>query len=166
LETEEGVEERIFAVNFWGSAALTRMVLPHMLRRKSGRIAAVTSLLAKFGAPNRSAYAASKHALHGWYDSLREEILGSGVSVTLLVPGWIKTDISVRALDNNGEAHGLIDEGQRRGITPEEAARRMVRAIDAGKEEQLIGGWECLSAYGMRFFPRLTRYCLRKYGIG
>ena len=166
LETDAETERRLFAVNYFGPTALTRAVLPGMIARGRGRVAAVTSLLAKFGAPRRSTYAAAKHALHGWFDSLREEVRGDGVGVTLLVPGWVRTEISRRALEAGGGAHGVDDPGQQRGLPPEECARRMWTALARGRDEQLIGGWECLAAYGMRYCPRLTRTCLRRRGIG
>ena len=166
LETGDAVSRRIFAVNFHGPVALTRLVAADMATRGRGRVAAVTSLLAKFGAPRRSSYAASKHALHGWFDSLREELRGTGVGVTLLVPGWIRTGISQHAWEGDGAAHRMEDAGQARGLSPEEAAGRMFRALASGREEQLIGGWECLSVYGRRYCPGLTRWFLRRWGIG
>ena len=166
LETAPEVVARIMAVNFLGPVELARGTLPGMIARGAGRVAAVTSLLAKFGAPRRSAYAASKHALHGWFDSLRAELRGTGVGVTLLVPGWIRTGISQAAAEADGRAHGILDAGQARGLGPAEGARRMLRALAKGKDEQLIGGRECGAAYLRRLFPGLLDRIVAKKGIG
>jgi len=165
-ETDAALLERLLRVNFLGPAELTRLALPDMLRAGRGRVAAVSSLLAKFGGPRRSGYAAAKHALHGWFDSLRMELAGTGVGVSLLVPGWIKTDISRRAVDGGGQAHGRMDPGQERGLEPAEAARRVWRALRQGRGERLIGGMECAAAYGRRLLPAGWFYALlRRRGL-
>ena len=165
-ETRLAVAKKIMDVDFWGAVELTRAVLPGMLRRGSGQIIAVSGVLSKFGAPNRSFYCAAKHALHGWYDSLREETLGKGIEITLLVPGWVLTEISEQALEADGTRHGVTDAGQLRGITPEECARRAMPAIVKGLPEQLIGGRECGGVYLNRLWPALFRKLLRRRGIG
>ncbi len=147
LATDMTVARRILEVDFWSGVTLCREILPSMLSRKRGQLVAVTGVLGKFGAPRRSFYSASKHALHGWLDSLREELIGTGVDVTLLVPGWVKTEISEHALEADGSSHGVMDEGQRQGITAEVCARRARPAIREGRAEQLIGGIECGAEY-------------------
>ena len=166
LETANDITARLMTVNFLSPVALTRGVLPGMLARGKGRVAAVTSLLAKFGAPQRSAYAASKHALHGWFDSLRAELAGTGVGVTLLAPGWVNTRISQNALQADGGRHGEMDIGQSRGLAPDVCAARMLRALRKGKDEQLVGGYECGAVYIKRFFPGLLPKLLARTGIG
>ncbi|MDR0362106.1 MAG: SDR family NAD(P)-dependent oxidoreductase [Planctomycetota bacterium] len=166
LDTESAVARRIFEVDFWGTVELARLVLPAMYARGGGQLVVVTGVLGKFGAPRRSFYSAAKHALHGWCDSLREEAPGAGVEVTLLVPGWVRTEISEHALDDGGAPHGRMDPGQQRGITPEECARRSLPAITKGLPEQLIGGIECGGVYLNRIWPGLFRKMLRRRGIG
>ena len=166
LDTELAVARTVMNVDFWGAVELTRAVMPAMLERKNGHIVILTGVLGKFGAPRRSFYSAAKHALHGWGESLREETLGSGVDITFLVPGWVKTEISEHALESDGTGHGHMDAGQARGIDPEECARRAMKAIVAGVPEQLIGGIECGGVYLNRFLPGLFKKLLRKRGIG
>lgn len=166
LETAPEVARRIFEIDFWAAAELTRAVVPGMIKRGSGQVVALSGVLGKFGAPRRSYYSAAKHAMHGWFESLREEILGSGVEVTLLVPGWVRTEISEHALEADGAPHGAMDSGQLGGITPEECARRAMPAIIKGASEQLIGGAECGGVYLNRLWPGLFRRLLRKRGIG
>jgi short-subunit dehydrogenase len=114
-----------------------------MVERGEGQIVALTGVLGKFGAPRRSFYSAAKHAMHGWFESLREELLGTGVEITILVPGWVRTEISQNAMESDGRVQGGMDDGQKNGISPEECARRAMPAIVAGRGEQLIGGIEC-----------------------
>lgn len=166
LETDLAVARKIMDVDFWGAVELTRAVVPGMVKRGSGQIVALSGVLGKFGAPKRSFYSAAKHAMHGWFDSLREEILGSGVEVTLLVPGWVRTEISEKALEADGSRHGAMDSGQQKGISPEECARRSLPAIVKGVPEQLIGGIECGGVYLNRLWPKLFRRMLRKKGVG
>ncbi len=166
LDTDLEVAKRVFEVDFWGAVELTRGVAPGMVKRGRGQIVVLTGVLGKFGAPRRSFYSAAKHALHGWFDSLREELLGSGVEVTFLVPGWVKTEISEHALEADGRAHGRMDSGQESGITAEECARRCLPAIVKGVPEQLVGGMECGGVYLNRLWPGLFRKMLRRRGIG
>ena len=166
LDTNLATARKIMEVDFWGATELTRAVMPGMLARGSGQIVVVTGVLGKFGAPKRSFYCAAKHALHGWYDALREETFGRGVEITLLVPGWVLTEISEQALEADGSRHGVTDPGQIKGISPEECARRSLQAIIKGTPEQLIGGRECGGVYLNRLWPGLFKRLLRKRGIG
>ncbi len=166
LETDLAVAKRVMEVDFWGAVELTRGVAPAMVRRGRGQIVVLTGVLGKFGAPRRSFYSAAKHALHGWFESLREELLGTGVEVTFLVPGWVRTEISENALEADGSTHGRMDAGQEGGITAEECARRCLPAITEGVAEQLVGGIECGGVYLHRLWPGLFRKLLRRRGIG
>ena len=161
LETGLPVARRIFDIDFWAPVELTRAVLPAMIRRKSGQIVTVTSVQGKFGMARRSCYAAAKHALHGWFESLLEELSGTGVETTLLVPGWVRTEISHHALEADGKPHGADDPDQLGGLSPEEFARRSLAAIAEAKPEQLIGGVECAGVYLNRLSPWLFRVALR-----
>jgi dihydroorotate dehydrogenase (NAD+) catalytic subunit len=162
LETPAAVTRALFEVDFFGTIELARQVAPDMVARGSGRIAATTSVLGKFGAPRRSTYCAAKHALHGWVDALRLELEGTGVGVTLLAPGWIRTEIGLHALTPAGRPHGRLDHEAGGGLSAGECARRMIQAIRRDRDEQLIGGLECGGVYLKRFFPGLLRRALRR----
>ncbi len=166
LATHSAVARTVMDVDFWGAVELTRAVVPAMLSRGEGQVVTVTGVLGKFGAPRRAFYSAAKHALHGWFDSLREETVDSGLEITLLVPGWVRTEISEHALEANGHPHGEMDQGQLRGLDPAECARRAMPAIVKGSPEQLIGGIECGGVYLNRIWPALFRKMLRKKGVG
>ncbi len=141
-EIKPEIARRIMEVNFFAPVFLTREVLPAMLARKSGRIVVVSSVLGKFHLPGRSVYTASKHALQGYFDTLRAELSGSGVGVTIICPGWIDTRISENALTGDGGCYGKATRSDARKMSAEECARKMIAAIAAGRREALIGGSE------------------------
>lgn len=159
LDTDMNVEQEIMKVNFWGTVALSKAVMPQMIVNGAGHIVCISSLMGKFGTPLRSAYAASKHALHGYFDSLRAEVSGKNVWITLICPGFIKTNISVNAMTADGHPYGLMDSGQEQGMSPEACAKEIVKAIKNQKEEVYIGGKEIKGILFKRFFPtRFSNY--------
>jgi len=162
LDTPIEVDRRIMEIDFFGTVALTKAVLPQMLANGGGHIGVTSSLVGKFGSPYRSAYAAAKHALHGFYDSLRAELYDQGLEVTIFCPGFIKTDISVNALTGSGQKLGEMDDAQANGMSAPECARRMVQAMDQGRNEVYIGGKERMGIYVKRLFPNLFARIIRK----
>jgi short-subunit dehydrogenase len=161
-ETSLEVDRRIMEVNFFGTVALTKAVLPLMMERRSGHIIVISSVAGKFGFYLRSAYSASKHALHGFFESLRMEVYNQGIQVLLVCPGRVKTSISVNALTADGKPHNVMDEGQRQGVSAEACARRIVRAAIRGEEEVYIAGREMKGIWMKRFFPRLFSRLIRR----
>ncbi len=155
VETPVSVDRKVMETNFFGSVALTKSVLPRMIEQGGGHVAAVTSVVGKFGFPLRSAYSASKHAMHGFFDTLRAELQHKKIKVTLIVPGRIRTNISVNAVNKEGKKYGIMDSGQAQGMDVEKAARKIVRALEKEKKEFLIGGKEPLMVYIRRFLPVL-----------
>lgn len=152
-DTEMDVYRKLMEVNFFGAVALTKAVLPSMIERKSGHIVVVSSLVGKFGTPLRSGYAAAKHALHGFFDSLRAEVARYGIKVEIVCPGFIRTDVSLNALRGDGSMHAKMDSGQANGMSAEECATQTLKAIAAGKEEVYIGNSDKYIVYLKRFFP-------------
>lgn len=159
LETQLQTEQRLMNVNFWGTVALSKAVLPAMIAKGGGKIVCISSLVGKFGTRMRSAYSASKHALHGYFDSLRAEVFDKNIQITIVCPGFIKTNVSVNALTGNGTAQGTMDAGQASGMPADECAKQIVRAIQQNKEEVYIGGKEVKGVWFKRFFPlRFSKY--------
>lgn len=154
-ETSLNVDRKIFEVNFFGTIALTKALLPAMIKNGGGHIAVTSSIVGKFGFPYRSAYSASKHALHGFFESLRAESKGKNIRISLIVPGRIQTAISVNAIGRDGTAHGKMDEGQAHGMTAEKSAGIIVRKLKKEHKEILVGGKEILMVYIRRFIPEL-----------
>jgi short-subunit dehydrogenase len=135
--------------------ALTKAVLPVMVKQKSGHIVVTSSLSGKLGSPMRSGYCASKHALHGFFDALRAEVFKDNIKVTMVCPGYIQTQISINAIGADGSQHGQMDTNQANGIPVEVCASKIVKAIKNNKSEIYIGGKEVLGVYLKRFFPRI-----------
>lgn len=156
-ETDLSVDRRIMEVNYFGQIALTKAVLPYMRRQQSGYLVAISSLTGKFGFPQRSAYAASKHALHGFFETVLLEEKPNSIGVTLVNPGRIKTQISYHALTQDGTTHGVMDAAQETGMPPEKCAQQILKAVKKQRPEITIGGKEVLMVYFKRFIPALFR---------
>ncbi len=161
-ETELAVDRRLFEVNYFGNIALTKAVLPSMLERKTGNLVIISSVAGKLSTPGRSSYAATKHALQGFYDALRAEVTDRGVEVNVICPGYIKTDISIHALNARGEKHGVMDAGQASGMSADTCAKQIVKAIQNHKREVLIGGKETKNVLVRRLFPGLYHKMIAK----
>ncbi len=161
VETQIEVDRRIMEVNYFGTVALTKAVLPSMLARGSGHVVVVSSLVGTFSTPRRSAYAASKHALHGFFDALRAEVHDAGVRVTVVCPGFVRTAISIHALQADGTPHGAMDAAQQHGLAPDVCARKILRAVERGKAEVYIAGKEKAAVYLKRFLPGLFNRFIR-----
>ena len=161
------VERALMEVDYFGPVALTKAVLPSMRARHAGRIVVVSSVMGYVGTPGRSTYAAAKHALHGYFDSLRAEIWRDGIGVTLVCPGYVKTAVSDNAVGPRGEKHGRTDATHQTGITPEKCAAAIVRAVASGREEIYVGR-EAYAIYVQRFFPWLFSRIVRrmKFSVG
>lgn len=165
LETNLETEQKIMKIDFWGTTVLSKAILPKMITNNSGQIVCVTSLVGKFGTKYRSAYSAAKHALHGYFDSLRSEVYEKNISITMVCPGFIKTNVSVNAMTADGSAQGTMDDAQSKGMSADEFARKMYQAILHKKEEVYIGGREVYGVYLKRFFPRLFSKIVRKQKV-
>jgi len=161
-DTALEVDKKLMSINFFGTVALTKALLPNMLTHQLGHIVTITSLTGKFGTPLRSSYAASKHALHGFFDSLRAELGNTPIFVTLICPGFIRTNVSVNALTADGSKQNKMDDATEHGMLPERLAQKILRAIEQGREEAYFGGKEVLGVYLKRFFPAwFSRYLKR-----
>lgn len=156
VETSMEIYRKIFEVNFFGTVALSKAVLPYMIKQGGGKIAGTSSIVGKFGFPLRSAYSASKHAILGFMETLRAENVNNNIKVSVLIPGRVQTNISLNALTKEGVAHGKMDAGQAGGITVEKAAITIRKGMEKNKNEILIGAKELFMVHIRRFFPRLA----------
>ncbi len=161
METCIRVDEMIMRVNYLGQIALTKAVLPAMVERKAGHIVVISSVVGKIGAPMRSAYAASKHALHGFFDSLRLEIWQDQIKITLVCPGTVRTELRANALDGQGVPRGKMALAHENAISAEACAATILEAIAQGKEEIYIGR-NRFAVYAARLFPGLVSQVMRR----
>jgi short-subunit dehydrogenase len=155
VETPMEVDRTIFETNFFGAIALTKKVLPGMVSRKTGHIVVISSIVGKFGFPLRTAYSATKHALQGYFESLRAEVKEHHVKVTIVSPGRILTRISINAIDKDGGRHGVMDQAQAKGMPAATCARKIIRAVKRNRKDILIGRSELIMYYIHKFFPAL-----------
>ena len=160
-ETDLATDRAIMDLNYFGTIALTKAVLPSMLARREGHIVPITSVIGYVGIPTRSAYAASKHALHGFFESLRAETAKDGIAITIAVPGYVKTKVSENALRGDGSAYGKLDETHAKAMLPEVAAAKIIDAVAKRKAEVRVGGKEIWAVPLRRFLPGVLRRLLR-----
>jgi len=165
VDTPLRLDQQVMATNYFGPVALTKALLPSMLRRQSGCFVVVSSLSGKYGVPQLSAYSASKHALHGCFECLRAEVHDRHIQVTIVIPGFIRTPIVRHALTGSGAPYGKTLPAYERGMDPDVCAARILRAVSRHKEEALIGGWEFSSLYLKRFFPTLLSAIVRNHPV-
>ena len=131
-------DEKVMDINFFAAIALTRPVLKEMLVRNSGHLVVTASMLGMYGMQTRSAYSASKHALRGYFESLRNELVNTGIKITLVYPGYVNTQISKNALLANGTTYGKIDKFHTNAISPEICAQKIRKAIEHDKAEKSL----------------------------
>jgi dehydrogenase/reductase SDR family protein 7B len=156
IETEMSIDRRIMEVNFFGNIALAKAVLPQMRKQKSGRFCVISSITGKTGFFLRASYAASKHALHGYFESLRMEEYENNIKVHIICPGPVNTNISLNSIDASGQAQGIHDPMQEMGMTPEECVDEIIRSIRKDDLEKIISKGS--EAFGMKLkalFPGL-----------
>lgn len=165
-DTPLAVDKRLMDVNYIGTVALTKTVLPTLLAKQNGQIVVVTSAVGKFGSPWRSGYSASKHALHGFFDAMRAELYNDNIKVLLVCPGFVRTNVSINALNEKGEALQQMDDATAKGLAPDDVAHQIVNAIENGKEEIVIGGLkEKFGVWMKRHFPSVFSIMIRKMAV-
>lgn len=164
-DTSIEVDRQIMEVDFFGPVALTKAVLPHMLARGQGHLAVVSSVVGLVATPYRSAYAAAKHAVVGFFDALRAEVYDAGLRVSVVFPGFVQTNVSVAALTGDGSSHGIVDQKLAEAMSPEEFAAKAVKALGRYEERIIIAGREKLAVYLGRLSPGLLARVIRKVKV-
>jgi short-subunit dehydrogenase len=165
IDTPISVDRQVMELNFLSVIELTKAILPQMFMQNWGYFVVTSSIAGKVGTPMRSAYCASKHALHGYFDSLRAELWPKNIGVSMICPGYIKTNISINAVGSNGEKFGKMDKNQENGMDVNICAAKIIKAIKAEKRETYIGGKEVLGVYLKRFFPAILAKIVKNYKI-
>jgi short-subunit dehydrogenase len=155
IKTPDIVSRKIMETDFWGHASLSTKILPFMVKTGGGTIVVMSSLSGLFGFPQRSMYCAAKHALHGFFETLRLEHHKDNINVLMVCPGRVKTNFSYGALTASGGTHGQMDKGQANGVSVEYCAAKIDKAVRKNKKQVLIGRKELIMAYLKRFAPWL-----------
>lgn len=154
-ETDFSVDKKIMDVNYFGTIALTKALLPYFIQNQSGHFVIVSSLMGKFGSPYRSGYCAAKHALHGFFDVLRMEHEKDGIDVTMVCPGFVQTNVAFNALTADGSPQARNSQSTENGMSLAKFVPKMIRAIEQKKFEVYIAKNEILGIYLKRFFPKI-----------
>lgn len=164
METEMAVDRRLMEVDFFGVIGLTRAVLPWMKQHGSGQIVVISSLVGELPTPKRAGYSAAKHALHGWFEALRAEE-SDWLDILLVLPGFVKTQVSVNALEGDGSPHNQMDDLQESGMDPMVCAKRIAKAMQAKRAQVIIAGRERAGIYLKRWCPALYRAVIRRVKV-
>ncbi len=165
-DTVMEVHQRIMDLNYFSYVGLTREILPFFKKQGNGHFVVTSSVMGKIGSLCRSAYAASKHALHGFYDCLRAEVAEDNIRVTILTPGYIITNISLYTLTADGSPNRKESKNIDSGLPAGMAADQIIKAVGKNKNEAFIGKKfraEHFSLYLMRFFPDVLHKVVRKF---
>ena len=142
--------------------ALTKVVLPHMVARKSGRIIVTSSLMGDLELPGNATYACVKHGLNGYFYSLAFELKSLGILVQVLQPGFVKTEVSVSAITPSGGIHGKMDSTHESAMTSEEFSRRVFPKIEKDRVSIYVAGKEYLAVILRHWCPGLYRFVVSK----
>lgn len=162
-QTQFTVYKQLMDINFFGTIALSLSVLKVFEKQNFGHFAVISSISGKLGSPMRAGYCASKHALHGFFDALRSEFYQNNIKVTMICPGYIQTEISLNALNFDGQKFNKADTNQKNGLSAKVCAERGLKAILHQKNEVYIGKKEVLGVYLKRFFPDLLVRIVRNH---
>lgn len=162
IETRIETDRELMEVNYFAYVNLTKAVLPYMKRQKGGHIVVVSSIAGKFGFYLRSGYSAAKHALHGFFESMRLETEKLGIKTLIVCPGKIRTNISLSALSANGQPHNKMDQSHLNAMSAQDCAKQILQAMLSNKEEVLIGGKELIMVKLKRYLPTLFGKLIRK----
>lgn len=163
INTQPSTLRALMEVNFFGTTLLTKAILPYLIKQKEGHIVVVSSVTGKFGTKLRTGYAASKHALQGFFDSLRHELYAHNIDVTVICPGFIKTNISLNALKGDGSTYGIMGDNHADAMAPDEMVRKIWNKLYKRKDEIIVSAFKERFAVTLkRISPTLLNKILKK----
>lgn len=165
-KTPLSVDEAMLKVNTLGTLSITKCVLPQMINQKSGRIVVTSSLAGKLGAPGLGSYCGSKHALHGWFETLRIEGYSHNISVTMVCPGPVFSEILMHAFTETNERElGVEMKEEEKRMTSARCAYLMSVAMANDLDEVWLSGHpELFYLYLFQYFPTITRRIAKRIG--
>ncbi len=162
VNTSTEIDRKVMEVNFFGTINLTKAVAKQMQKQKSGKIVVISSIMGKYGMPLYSTYSASKHALYGYFESLRQEVYNDNIKILIVSPGFINTDVSTKLLKEDGSEYGIKSDAQEKGMNAIDCAKGIVKAIKSNRNHKFVGGYEIFSVYVKQYFPKLFYKLMRK----
>lgn len=162
IDTTIEVDRKLMEIDYLGTVALSKSLLPHFISNKSGHFVVVSSLMGKFSSPLRSAYCGAKHALHGFFNALRLEHSKDHIKVTLICPGFVNTNVARNALIGDGSQQGYQDNMTENGLDVDLFVQKMIKAIRKEKYEAYIGKYERFGVYVQRLSPKLIHWLVMR----
>ncbi|MDP1747132.1 MAG: SDR family oxidoreductase [Bacteroidota bacterium] len=162
VNTKTEVDRKVMEINFFGTINLSKAVARVMQKQKCGKLVVVTSIMGKYGMPLYSTYAASKHALYGYFESIRQELYADNVKVLIVSPGFINTDVSTKLLTEDGNQYGIKSDAQEKGMTATDCAKGIVQAIKGGSNHKYVGGYELFAVFVKQVIPKTFYKLMRK----
>ncbi len=165
INTDLRIDQKLMNINYFGPTVITKRLLPHFIDQGFGHFVVMSSLSGKYGVPRSAAYSASKHALQGFYETLRSETYEQGILITIIVPGIIKTTITANAVTGSGDNFGRVENAYKTAYPVDKAARKIIRAIIKRKEEVFVGGTEGITLWLNRISPWFLRRFIRNHPI-
>ncbi|XP_011689663.1 PREDICTED: dehydrogenase/reductase SDR family protein 7-like [Wasmannia auropunctata] len=163
IDTNVDVDIKVMLSNYFSQVALSKIVLPYMIKQQSGHIIGISSVQGKIAIPFRSTYAASKHALQAWYDTARAELSDKNIKFTVVIAGYIKTALSLNALTGSGQTYGIMDKATETGYQPKYVAERILKSVLKQEKEVTIATFAPKCAIILRtLFPSLYFWIMQK----
>ena len=139
LEASLALERKVMNINFFSHTEIARLLLPYMLEKNKGHIVVISGILAHVAGPKRAAYAAAKAALIAYFDSLRAELIGKNIDISVIVPGLMQTGIVGKAIQANGAPKQTEDIISQKGISVQDAAKQTIAVIENKRTRAYIG---------------------------
>ena len=161
-DTDFATLQKVMDINFWGTVYCTKFALQSIIKKR-GVIVGISSVAGYRGLPGRSGYSASKHAVNGWLEALRTEIAHKGVNVMWVSPGFTASNIRNAALNKDGIPQGESPLDEKKLMSAEECAKRIIRAIEKRKRTLVLTFTGKQTVFMNKFFPRLADKLVRKY---
>ncbi|MFY0663927.1 MAG: SDR family oxidoreductase [Natronospirillum sp.] len=163
METANDTDRRIMEVDYFAQVALTRTVLPQMLKQQHGQLVFVSSVAGLVGTQYRGSYSAAKAAIHLWANSVRAELFDQGIRVAVVFPGFVRTEVSQNALTGDGKPLGTMDDAQATAMSAVDFTTKTIKALLKGKSYIVVGGLkERLGALLARLAPELLYLMVRR----
>lgn len=163
-ETKIEIDRQIMELNYFAPLAISKNLLPHFREKGNGQIVAISSMAGLMGFPKRSAYAAAKHAMKGFFETLQTEKNFPGLAITIVYPGRINTPISYAAITKDGSAFGKMDEGQLQGIPVAVCAGKIIKGFQQKRQRIIIARGERILWWIWFFWPRLYQKIANQKG--
>lgn len=164
VDTKMEIYQHIMQVNFFGTVALTKAILPSMINLNSGHVVFIGSPAGIFSTPLRSGYSASKHAVHSFSDSLASELVNKNINVTNVIPGPIRTNMSMSSLTGDGNKYAVMDRFMDTGISPSVCAEKILKGVAENKKKIVVVNSEVRKMIFLkRYFPGYFLKISRKF---